>query len=166
MLYRTSNQVLGKKEVRTRVPRRSFVEYLKENYPIIFTFGRFGKWSLTLVKRTLFGVTGIVILVIVGLYITGALIEFARWYFVGIASALLLLTGGLLALSYIKLYLDGSARNLRELSKRQSDVNRKLWFINQKVSDNKKRVLNVKKAVGTIEATLEKTNRCNDDDAG
>ena len=152
--------------MRTRVPRKSFFEYLKENYPIIFTFGRFSKWSLTLVKRTFFGITGIVILVIVGMYIAGALIEFARWYLVGIASALLLLIGGLLALSYIKSYLDGSARNLSVLRKRQSDVNRKLWFINKRVSETKKGVSHIRKALDTVEATLEKTNRPNDNDAG
>jgi hypothetical protein len=158
--------VTKKREVRIRAPLRRFVEYLKKDYPIIFTLGRFGKWGLTLVKRAFFGITGIAILAIAGLYIAGALIEPARWYLVGIASALLLLGGGLLALSYIKLYLDRSARNLSQLAKRQSDVNRKLWFINKRVSDTKKGVSHIKEALGTIEATVEKTNRPNDDDAG
>jgi hypothetical protein len=78
---------------------------------------------------------------------------------VGIASALLLLGGGLLALSYIKLYLDRSARNLSKLMERQSDVNRKIWFINKRVSDNKKQVFHIKKALDTAEATLEETNK-------
>jgi hypothetical protein len=63
------NQVIGKREVRTRTPRRRFVKYVKKNYPIIFTIGRFAKWGLTLVKRTFFGITGIAIAVIAGLYI-------------------------------------------------------------------------------------------------
>ena len=152
--------------MRTRTPRRRFVEYLKKNYPTILTIGRFGKWGLTLARRTFFGITGIAILSVTGLYIGGVLIEPTRWYLVGIASALLLLGGGVLALSYLRLHLDGSARNLSVLTKRQSDVNRKLWFVNKRVSDTKKSVSDIRKALGTVEATPEKTNRPNDDDAG
>ncbi len=147
--------------MRTRAGRRSFVQYLKINYPTIFTIGRFGKWGLTLVRRTFFGITGIAILVLAGLYIAGALIEPARWYLVGIASALLLLGGGLLAVSYIKLQLDGPVHNVSELTKWGPDINRKLWHINRRVSDTNKQVSDIKKALGTVEATLPKMNVSN-----
>ncbi len=82
------------------------VGYLMINYPTIITIGRFGKWSLSKLRKTLFGIGGIFLLVIAGLYIAGALIEPLRWYLVGTASALLLLGGGLLTLSYVRVLLD------------------------------------------------------------
>ena len=94
------------RRLRRRSPYRRLVDYLMINYPTIITIGRFGKWSLTTLKKTFFGIGGIAVLVIVGLYVAGALIEPARWYLVGIASALLLLGGGLLALSYVRLLLN------------------------------------------------------------
>ena len=69
--------------------------------------------------------SGIALLVIVGLYIAGALIEPARWYLVGIASALLLLCGGLLALSYAKFILNRFVSNQRtQVSDRKREVQR------------------------------------------
>lgn len=67
--------------------------------------------GLRQVRRTFFGTGCIALLVIVGLYVAGALIEPIRWYLVGIASALLLLGGGLLALSYARLILNRFVRN-------------------------------------------------------
>ena len=82
------------------------VDYLKTHYPTIITIGRFVKWSLSKLKRSFFGIGGIFLLVIAGLYIAGAFIEPLRWYLVGTATALLLLGGGLLALSYVRVLLD------------------------------------------------------------
>ena len=79
---------------------------MERNYPTITTVGRFCKWSLTVLKKTLFGIGGILLLIIVGLYIAGAFLQPMRWYLVGIATALLLLCGGGLALSYVRSILD------------------------------------------------------------
>lgn len=78
---------------------------LKRNYQPIITIGRFTRWGLTKLKEIFFGIGGIFLLVIAGLYIAGALIEPVRWYLVGIASALLLLFCGWLALSYARFRL-------------------------------------------------------------
>lgn len=86
---------------------------LKRNYPTIITIGRFASWGLTTLKNTFFGIGGIFLFVIAGLYIAGALIEPVRWYLVGIASALLILCGGLLALAYVRLWLNRSFGDLR-----------------------------------------------------
>lgn len=69
--------------------------------------------GLRQVRRTFFGTGCIAPLVIVGLYVAGALIEPVRWYLVGIASALLLLGGGLLALSYARSRLNRIIRDQR-----------------------------------------------------
>jgi FkbM family methyltransferase len=95
------------------------VDYLKTHYPLIITIGRFGKWVLTTLKNTFFGIGCIALLVIVGLYIAGALIEPLRWYLVGVASALLLLFGGLLALSYARFILN---RIISDQSTQISDI--------------------------------------------
>lgn len=102
------------------------LDYLNIHYPTIITLGRFGVWSLSKLKKTLFGIGGIAILVIAGLYIAGTLIEPARWYLVGIASALLLLGGGLLALSYakqsVKAINDRLNRDSRDMTQLQADL--------------------------------------------
>jgi len=77
-------------------------------------------------RRTFFGTGFIAFLVIVGLYVAGALIEPARWYLVGIASALLLLCAGILALSYarfvIKCFIDEQRRQAADIKKDVSDI--------------------------------------------
>jgi len=96
---------------------RGLVDYLKKSYPIIITLVRFAKWSLTMMKNTLFGIGGIFLFIVIALYIAGALIESVRWYLVGIASALLLLGAGLLTLSYVRFLLNrfvGSQRHVME----------------------------------------------------
>lgn len=116
---------------------RGLVDYLKKNYPLIINIGRFVKWSLATLKNTFFGIGGLAILVIFGLYIAGALVEPLRWYLVGIASGLLLLCGGVLALSYVKLWLN---RSISDQMTKVSDINEKVVDINKKVSDIKKEV--------------------------
>ena len=74
-------------------------------------------------KRNLLGAGGAALLVIVGLYIAGALVEPLRWYLVGIASALLLLCSGLLLLFYARFVLNSSIGDLR---RQVSDINRSL----------------------------------------
>jgi FkbM family methyltransferase len=113
------------------------VDYLNVHYPPIITIGRFVKWGLATLKNTFFGIGGIVLLVIAGLYIAGALIEAARWYLVGIASALLLLSGGLLAIFYIRSVLNSIISNQRT---QVSDINKQVSDINKQVSDIKKEV--------------------------
>ena len=110
---------------------------LKRDYPTIVTIGRFGKRSLPLLKKTILGPSGIAILVIAGLYIAGALIEPVRWYLVGVASALLLLCCGLLALSYIRFFLRRMSANLDELKMalRTSEVT--LTGLKKEISDSK-----------------------------
>jgi FkbM family methyltransferase len=107
-----------------RMRHKGAVDYLKTHYPMITTIGRFARWVLTALKSTLFGIGGIAVIIVVGLYVAGALIEPVRWYLVGIASALLLLCGGLLALSYVRSILDRFIANqhqtIRDQSIRQS----------------------------------------------
>jgi len=69
----------------------SLIDYLMINYPTIITIGRVVKRGLTKFKNTFFGIGGIFLLVIAGLYIAGALIEPLRCYLVGGATSLLLL---------------------------------------------------------------------------
>jgi glycosyltransferase involved in cell wall biosynthesis len=88
--------------------------------------------GLRQVRRTFFGTSFVALLVIVGLYVAGALIEPVRWYLVGIASALLLLGVGLLVLSYVRLTL------------------------NRIVNDQSAQISDLKKALGASEATLKK----------
>ena len=94
------------KNSRERGPYQKLAAHLMMNYPPIITVGRFGKWTLSKLRRTLFGIGGIFLFVVAGLYVAGALIEPLRWYLVGVATALLLLGGGLLALSYVLSWLN------------------------------------------------------------
>ena len=94
------------RKLRRRSPYRRLVDYLIINYPAMITIGRFGKWCLSKLRKTLVGIGGIFLLVIAGLYIAGALVGPLRWYLVGVATALLLLGSGLLAVSYVRVLLD------------------------------------------------------------
>jgi len=71
-------------------------------------------------KRHLIGIGGLALLVIVGLYIAGALVEPLRWYLVGIASGLVILSGGVLVLFYARATLNNTIADLRT---QISDVN-------------------------------------------
>jgi len=102
--------------------------------PMMTTIGRIVKWSLATLKNSFFGIGGIAVLVIVGLYVAGALVEPLRWYLVGIASALLLLGGGLLALSYAR------------------------FILNRITSDQSAQISDIRRALGAAEATLAKMN--------
>jgi len=121
--------------LKNRVLFRRFIDYLKIHYPSIITISRFVKWGLTKLKRNLFGIGGIFLLIIIALYVAGALIEPARWYLVGIASALLLLSGGLLALSYVKILLDGFISDLSDQRMQILDIKTQISNINEQVSD-------------------------------
>jgi len=76
-------------------------------------------WSYPymMLKRNLFGIGGISLLVIAGLYIAGALVEPLRWYLVGVATALLLLCGGLLALYYVRSAFNRASKDRAQLKK-------------------------------------------------
>lgn len=109
--------------MRTRALYKRVAGYLESNYPPIMSLARFARWSLATLRRTFFGIGGVSLLVVVGLYIAGALIGPLRWYLVGSATALLLLGGGLLALSYGRSSLNQDFsvlldRQLDELEKR------------------------------------------------
>jgi len=121
--------------LRARGLYQRLVYYLKTHYPAIITIGRFVKWGLTTLKSTFFGIGGIAVLVTLGLYIAGALIEPARWYLVGIASALLLLGGALLALFYAR------------------------FILNRLASDQRRQVSDINKALRASEATLAKLRK-------
>jgi len=112
------------------IRHKRLLHYFKRNYPTLITPGRFGMWSLSKLKNNIFGVGGLSLLIIIALYVAGALIEPARWYLVGIATALLLLCGGLLALSYVRFILNRFVSNQKT-----------------QVSDLKKEVLDLKKKV-------------------
>jgi len=101
---------------------------------MIITIGRFAKQSLATLKNSLFGIGGIALLVIIGLYIIGALIKPARWYLVGIASGLLLLGGGLLALSYVKLWLNDQRMKVSDINKQVSNINKQVSGLKKDIS--------------------------------
>jgi FkbM family methyltransferase len=132
-----------------RVLYGRLIDHLAGNYPAIITVGRVVKWSLATLKKTFFGIGGIALLVIAGLYIAGALIEPARWYLVGIASALLLLGGGMLALFYVRSAFNSII----------SDQRRQLSGINKQVSDTKKRVSDVNKQVSDVKKQVSDIDR-------
>jgi len=117
--------------LRSRAVYQRFVDYLDIHYPPIITIGRFVKWGLEILRNTFFGIGGIALLVIAGFYIAGALIEPARWYLIGIASGLLIMCGGLLGLFYVRSVL------------------------NRFISDQRKQISDVSRALGTAEAGLK-----------
>ena len=141
------------KSLRDGAHYRRLVGYLKTHYPTIITIGRFAKWGLSKLRKTLFGIGGIFLLVIAGLYIAGALVEPLRWYLVGTATALLLLCGGLLALFYARFILN---RFVSDQGKQVSDIKREVSDIKREVSDIKREVSHIKKAMHTSEAALTK----------
>jgi FkbM family methyltransferase len=138
---------------------RRLVDYLNIHYPPIITIGRFGKWGLATLKRTFFGMGGIALLVITGLYIAGALIEPARWYLVGIASALLLLSGGLLALFYLRSALNRIISDQRtQAADIRADIKKEVSEINKQVAKINKQVSDTGRALGSAETKLAKMN--------
>jgi cephalosporin hydroxylase len=124
---------------------RRLVDYLNIHYPPIVTIGRIVKWSLVTLKNTFFGIGGIAILIIAGLYIVGivgALIEPVRWYLVGIASALLILFGGLLALFYarsmLNRFISDQRQSIRDQSIRdRTQLQATLKELKKEISDSK-----------------------------
>ena len=113
-------------------------DYLKVHYPTIITVGRFAKWSLSKLKRTFFGIGGITLLIIAGLYVAGALVEPSRWYLVGIATALLLLCGGVLALWYTRFMLDRFVRDQgRAMEATLDGLEKTLAELKKEISDNR-----------------------------
>jgi len=123
------------------------------SYPPPKNWNRMAWWSYpyVMLKRNFLGIGGISFFVIAGLYIAGALIEPLRWYLVGIASALLLLGGGVLVLLYIRLTINRLARDQR---RQVSDVRRQ-------VSGIKKEVSGLNKEISNSKNTLEKMNVVN-----
>jgi len=89
------------------------------SYPPPKNWNRIRWWSYPylMLKRNFLGIGGIFFLVIVGLYVAGALVEPLRWYLVGIASALILLCGGLLALYYVKSTFNRASKDRAQLKK-------------------------------------------------
>ena len=113
------------KNSRERGCYQKLVDYLMMNYPTMISIGRFGKWGLRKLKKSFFGIGGVALIVIVGLYVAGALVQPFRWYLVGTATALLLLGGGLLALSYARFLLDrlvSDEHNDRQFDEREKQA--------------------------------------------
>jgi len=106
-------------------------------------WNRMAWWSYpyVMLKKNFFGIGGIFLLAIIGLYIAGALVEPLRWYLIGTASALLLLGGGVLVLSYIRFTINRLARDLKK-----------------QVSDVREQVSDTRRALGKTEAKLAKMN--------
>jgi FkbM family methyltransferase len=118
---------------------RKLVEYLGRNHPMIGTLGRVARWTLATLKKNLFGLGGLALLIILGLYVAGALIEPARWYLVGIASGLLLLCVALLALFLARFVLNRFASEQR---RQVLDINKK---VSHQVADVHKKVSELSK---------------------
>ena len=108
--------------------------------------------GLRQIRRTFFGTGCIALLVIVGLYVAGALIEPLCWYLVGIASALLLLFGGLSALSYARFIL---RRITSDQSMQVSDIKKALREseaeLKKEISDTKDTLAKMGKQLGERE---------------
>ena len=116
-----------------RRPYERFVYYLQRRHPTVITVGRFGLWSLGIVKRTLLGIGGVALLVVVGLLVAAALVPPLRWYLVGIVIVLLLIGGGALALFYIRSLLSSALNDQRK-----------------QISNIKKETADIKKEVQTM----------------
>ena len=128
------------KNSRERRPYQKLADYLMMNYPTIISIGRFGKWSLSKLKRTFFGIGGISLFIIIALYVVGALIEPLRWYLVGVATGLLLLGGGLLATSYVRVLLDDFLSSQRRATEATpSSINRDSSVLTNEQSDEQKK---------------------------
>jgi len=86
------------------------------------SWNRIAWWSYPylMLKRNFFGIGGIFFLVIVGLYVAGTLVEPVRWYLIGIASALIVLCGGLLALYYVKSAFNRASKDRAQLKRAMS----------------------------------------------
>ena len=114
--------------------------------------GRFARWCLSTLKKTWLGIGGIALLVVFGLFVAGALVAAPmRWYLIGVAGALLLLCGGLLALSYV-----GSV-----LNRLLSDQNKKVVDMRKQTANMNKAVAGLNKEVSAMKDTLAKTNALN-----
>ena len=145
--------------LRDRELYQRLVGYLKIHYPPIITIGRFVKWSLATLKNTLLGVGGIAVLVTAGLYIAGALIEPARWYLVGIASALLLLCGGLLVLFYARFILNRFISDQRQAIQSVRDQSiRDRAQLQATLDELKKTLAGLKKEISDSKDTMAKMN--------
>lgn len=120
------------------------------SHPPPKNWNRITWWSYpyVMLKRNFFGIGGIFLLVIAGLYIAGALVEPLRWYLVGTASALLLLSVGLLALYYVRSTLN---RLIRDQRTQVSDINKQISDINKQMSDVKS---GIKKEVSGLNKEL------------
>jgi len=136
--------------LRARGLYQRLVDYLKTHYPAIITIGRFVKWGLTTLKSTFFGIGGIAVLVTLGLYIAGALIEPARWYLVGIASALLLLCGGLLALSYARIIINRASKDRAQLQATLDGLKKALRASEATLAGLRKETKTIEKEISTI----------------
>ena len=124
--------------LRDRGLYQRLVDYLKTHYPPIITIGRFVRWSLVTLKKTFLGIGGIAVLVIVGLYIAGALVEPARWYLVGFASGLLILCGALLVLFYARSVLNRIINDQRQVQAAVDRLERHVLVKMQKdISDSR-----------------------------
>ena len=147
------------KGLRDRAHYRRLVDYLKRHYPMLMPVGRFAKWSLTTLKNTSLGIGGIFLFVVAGLYVTGALIEPLRWYLVGIATALLLLGGGLLALSYARFILNRfvSGQHQSIQSVRDQSI-RDRTQLKATIDGLKKTLTELKKEISDSQNTMAKMN--------
>jgi len=94
--------------------------------------------GLRQIRRTFFGTGFIALLVIVGLYVAGALVEPVRWYLIGIASALLLLGGGLLALWYVRFVLNRlTSKQKTQVSDIKKALSASVAELKKEISDSK-----------------------------
>ena len=144
--------------LRDRGLYQRLVDYLNIHYPMIITIGRFAKWGLTTLKNTFLGIGGIFLFVVAGLYVAGALIEPLRWYLVGIATALLFLCGGLLALSYARFILNRFASDQYRSARDRTQLRTALDGLNKSVRASAATLAELRKEISDTTNALAKMN--------
>ena len=123
---------------------RGIPGHLRANYPTLMHLGRFAGWSLAVLKRTLLGIGGIALLVVLGLLVAAALVPPLRWHLVGIATLLLLMCGGVLALSYLQSVLNRLAAEQRQITEANTVRSR----------DNRGKVLSLQETLDDLKESL------------
>ena len=104
-----------------------FASYLILHHPTLARIARFGLWSLRKLKERMFGLGGVALLSIGGLFAGAVISEPYRWLFAGAGVGLLLVLAGGLALGYAQfLFYRFAESQRREMQATSERVSRQL----------------------------------------